>query len=306
MRSISEINKRIRSGDAVVLTDAEFIEKIGSGHELSLSDIDVVTVELHSPMSGTAAMFCVPVAGKGIFTRAKNIWLNGIPGFPGPAPNERLGEVDTLVFAGQAARDKQNAYNGAKLFFDIIKREEIHVECLSQERDTYRSTFTLDQIQFARMYVYNCFFDGLPVTDENRQPNPNRHFSTIGTGSKVLLNKALGIVIGCGSRSSSERPSLSMAADMFDMDPETMASSENASEPVIKNSLTVAVPVLDEGILKDLSAWLMGSNFERSQEGLSVPEIEMARYLKELIIKGNFLLTKSDEVEQSALERVHL
>ncbi|MCL5024044.1 MAG: hypothetical protein M1497_11900 [Nitrospirae bacterium] len=302
---ISEINKRIRSGDAIVLTDAEFTEKIGSGHELSLSDVDVVTVELHSPMSGTAAMLCVPVTGRGIFTRAKKIWLNGTPGFPGPAPNERLGEVDTLIFAGQAARDKQNGYNSAKLFFDMIKREEVQVECLSQEGDTYRNTFTLDQIPFARMYVYNCFFDGLPVTDENRQRIPNRHFNTISTGSKVLLNKALGIVIGYGSRSSPERPSLSMAADMFKMDPDAMVSSENASGPVIENSLTLAIPVLDEGVLKDLSAWLTGRNFGRSQKSLTVPEIEMARYLKELIIRGNFLLTKSDEVGPSAFERVN-
>lgn len=305
-KSISSINEKIGVGKAVVLTDIELKEIILGGREPGMADVDVVTISWHASMQGTAAMLCVPVAERGVFTRAKKIWLNGVPGLPGPAPNERLGVVDTLIFAGQSVSDKQNAYNGARLFFDLLNKKEIQVECLSEEGGNFKSTFTVDKLLFARMYVYNCFFNGLPKADAVGQYNPNRHFETIGPGSKVLLNKARGIVIGDGTRSSPERRSLSLAADMFDMDPDTMVSSENSSEPVIRNSIALPIPILNEGILMDLSAWLMERNLERSGDVLRVPETEMARFLKELIVRGDFLLTKSAEVEPSALELEHL
>ena len=293
-KSVSLINRKVKEGKAVVLSDREFVCEIRTGHQIGVSDIDVVTTAWNAVITGTAVMLCVPVAKRGVFTRARKIWLNGVPGFPGPAPNERLGIVDTLIFAEQSARNKQADYNGAMLFVDILRKEKVEVECLSEEGDTYRSAFTIDQLQFARMYIYNCFFDGLSASAEKITHNPCRHLTPIATGSKVLLNKAPGIVIGSGTRSAPERMALSLSAEMFEMDPDVMTGIGGGAEAVITNSIALAIPVLSEEGLKDLSSWLLAGKFAGQNEGLQSPENDMSQHLKELVIKGTFLLTGFD------------
>jgi uncharacterized protein (DUF39 family) len=291
-KTISFINKKIEDGKAVILTETEFLEEIRKGYRFKLSDVDVVTTAFHAETSGTAAMLVVPVAERGIFTRAKRIWLNGVLGFPGPAPNERLGLVDTLIFADRVADDERGNYSGAELIAGIVNREKIQVECLSVEGDTYESSFTLDQVEFARMYVYNSFINRFYA--ENQTSLKTSHLKTIRAGTKILLNRAKGIVIGCGTRSAPQCRSLSFAADMFEMAPECMRQSETDRGMSIINSVTLAIPVLTEDILNDFADCLMEGRhreFERSAFNL---EEALAEYLKRLIETGEFLLTSSD------------
>lgn len=290
-KSITYINEKIKDGTAVVLTDREFVQEIQEGVELNLSDIDVVTTAFCAETSGTAAMIGVPVAERGAFTRAKKLWLNGVLGYPGPAPNERLGLVEGLFFSTQISNNRKGKYSGAKLIRDVIRREEIQVECLSVEGDTYRTTFTLDQADFARMYVYNCFFRKL--CSKTRAPLRDSHLRTIKSGNRILLNKAEGIVIGCGTRSTEEKRSLSLAADMFGMDPGVINESGSDMGTVLLNSVGLAIPVLTEEILGDLKECLKKDNSPGFEDG-SNGERETAEYLKHLMEKGGVLLTSSD------------
>ena len=262
-KDIPEINARIMAGEAKVLTAAEF----GRG---SADDADVVTLAFQAPLSGSSAMLVVPVAGRGVFTRAAKIWLNGIQGFPGPAPNERLGLVDTLVFADHASK-ADPAYDGTRLLADLMERKDIAVECISVEGDRYQSEFTIDQVQFARMYVYNAF---LPVSSSYAP------LGTVRAGSRVLLNRAQGTVIGYGTRSTAERQSISLTAEMFDMDPSVLAGDDGG----LSNSVGMAVPVLDDTIRAGLIAW---SREHSCDDGV-------AEQLKGLIQSKDFLLTDSD------------
>ena len=262
-KHIPEINARIMAGEATVLTAAEL------GRETA-DHADVVTIAFQAPLSGSSAMLVVPVAGRGVFTRAAKIWLNGIQGFPGPAPNERLGLVDTLVFADHASR-ADPAYAGSRLLADIMERKDIAVECISVEGDRYESVFTIDQVQFARMYVYNAF---LPDSESSAP------FRTIRAGSRVLLNGAQGTVIGCGTRSTEERQSISLTAEMFDMDPVRLTGDDGG----LSNSVGMAIPVLDDTIRAGLMAW---SREQRCDD-------DVAEQLKELIQSKDFLLTDSD------------
>jgi uncharacterized protein (DUF39 family) len=293
-KSVSLINRKIGEGKAVVLSDLELVRKIRAGQHIGVSDIDVVTASWNAVIAGTAVMLCVPVAKRGIFTRARRIWLNDVPGFPGPAPNERLGLVDTLIFAGQLSRNKQTDYDGASLFVDILRKEKVEVECLSEEGDTYRNTFTIDQLQFARMYIYNCFLDRSPAGDGRTIGNTRRHLLPVAVGSKALINRAIGIVVGSGSQSTPERRALSLAADMFGMDPEVMIGAVDKAGKAITNSIALAIPVLSEEGLGDLALWLLADKFAGREEGLHSPENDMAQYLKELVAKGGFFLTDSD------------
>ncbi|MFH1933398.1 MAG: homocysteine biosynthesis protein [Pseudomonadota bacterium] len=290
-KSIANINEKIKHGTAVVLTDTEFMEKIQKGVELNLGDIDVITTAFYAETSGTAAMIGVPVAERGAFTRAKKLWLNGVLGYPGPAPNERLGLVEGLFFSSKMSNNRQGNYSGAHLIKDVIRREEIQVACLSVEGDTYRTTFTLDQADFARMYVYNCFFRKL--CSGSKASSRDSHLKTIRAGSKILLNKSPGIVIGCGTRSTPEDRALSLAADMFGMDPGDIKELETETGTTITNSVALAIPVLTEEILKDLADCLVTER-QQEYEANRHQENGMAEYLKQIIKKGDFLLSSSD------------
>jgi len=290
-KTVSIINGKIREGKAVVLSDREFLHEIRSGQPIRVSEFDVVTTAWNAAIVGTAVMFCVPVTKRGVFTRAKSIWLNGVPGFPGPAPNERLGVVDTLVFAEQISRSKQTIYDGARLFVDILQKEKVNVEVLSEEGDIYRSTFTLDQLQFARMYSYNCFLGDVPAVAAQADLPPS---PAIATGSTVLLNRAAGIVIGSGTQSGPGRDALSLSAELFGMDPELMTAADGNGGLVITNSIALAIPILDETDLKKLALWLSLKVPAAAGPGSQDHTGDMSRYLKELVIRGSFMLTDSD------------
>jgi uncharacterized protein (DUF39 family) len=274
-KDIALINARIEAGQAKVVTAAEL------GRTTS-QDVDVVTLAYQTPISGSSAMLVVPVAERGVFTRAERIWLNGIQGFPGPAPNERLGLVDTLVFADQKSKDPEASFSGSDLLLELIEKKKIEVECLSVEGDTYQSEFTIEQVQFARMYVYDS---PLPTSGSEA------FFGTIRAGSRVLLNKAQGTVIGCGTRSSPERPSLSLTAEMFDMD-----SALLGGNGILCNSVALAVPVLDQAMLTSLFGWWrrQSSAGRGAGVGAKSAQIELAEHLTELIVAKEFLLTDSD------------
>jgi len=291
-KSIDSINLRIKKGNAVVLTEMELMEEIRCGYRVEVRDIDAITIGCYADMSGTAAMISVPVTGRGVFTRADKIWLNGVRGYPGPAPNERLGLVESLVFASEQADNERSFYNGAMLYRDLLKRKEIHAECLSLEGNTYETTFSLDEIEFARMYVYNFFFERLWPKDEVSL-NMN-HLKTIRGGSKILVNKAIGVVVGCGTRSTPGNRALSIAADMFGMDADDMKEFETDTRLNTLNSIALAIPVTSEEVIKDISDCLVYESEQKCEGIMNLSENSMADYLAQLIKKGEFLFVSSD------------
>ena len=97
IRTIEDINKKIENGNATVLTAEEISNLVRDGETPKAEDVDVVTTGTCGIMSGTVAVLHVPVADPGAFKKAKSISLNGVPGFPGPCPNEWLGSVDLVI-----------------------------------------------------------------------------------------------------------------------------------------------------------------------------------------------------------------
>ena len=137
IRSIEEINQKIKRGDATVLTAEEVSLLVREGNTPKAEDVDVVTTGTCGIMSGTAAILHVPVADPGAFKKAKNILLNGVPGFPGPCPNEWLGSVDMIIY-GTAHSIYDDRYGGGFLFKDIVGGNEIEVEVESTEGEIFK------------------------------------------------------------------------------------------------------------------------------------------------------------------------
>ena len=123
---------------------------VKDGEKPRAEDIDVVTTGTCGIMSGTAAIFHLPVSEPGTFKKAKNILLNGIPGFAGPCPNEWLGSVDLMMYGtSQSIYDPQ--YGGGFLFEDLIKGKEIEIEVEDLEGNIIKSTAILDDFGTAQM-----------------------------------------------------------------------------------------------------------------------------------------------------------
>ena len=123
-RSIDDIKQKIQQGEATILTAEEVSNLVREGKEPKAEDIDVITTGTCGVMSGTAAIFHVKAGDPGSFKKAKKVLLNGVPGFPGPCPNEWLGSVDLIAY-GTAHSVYDENYGGGFLFNDIVCGKEI-------------------------------------------------------------------------------------------------------------------------------------------------------------------------------------
>lgn len=288
-RSISEINERLKKGDAVVLTAKEFKDEVRKGTKFKLGDVDVVTTATRAVTSATSAMLLVPVSKPGIFTRARMLWLNGVPGYPGPAPNERLDCRDTLVHGTAASKYDPHNYGGGHLFRDMIEGKEIYVECESIDGRYFESHFKLEQLEFARMYNfrsarqrYACFSNlkNLPsYIDSPRSIFNHRSMTVSGwmtahgsgelnpvhndpllrairVGTKILVNKAPGIVVGCGTRSEPGHIALAITADMFGMDAEFMGGFRTSGWLEQTIGIAIPIPILDQEAIDTIAGAL--------------------------------------------------
>jgi putative methanogenesis marker 16 metalloprotein len=277
MKTIDEINSRIREGTAVVLTADELKVRVRAGETVTPEEVDVVTTGTFGVMSGTMAVLSFSVAKPGTFRKAERVLLNGVPAYPGPCPNERNGIVDLVVY-GTAHRDHR--YGGGHLFREIVEGRSIAVEVLAGEQ-TLETTITLDQMGLARIVATRMAFKNYHAMI-NRSPDPvqtifsvtglagactevsvsgcgeinplendpERRF--IGTGTRVLLNGGTGYVIGEGTRSSQEKPNLSVYGNMKGMDPLMMGGFITSAGPECLTSLAVPIPVLDQAALDQL------------------------------------------------------
>jgi putative methanogenesis marker 16 metalloprotein len=69
-------------------------------------------------------------------------------------------------------------------------------------------------------------------------------------GTKILMNGAVGFVIGEGTRSSAEKPNLMGIADMHEMLPEYLGGFRTSAGPEIWTSWAVPIPIVNEHVLE--------------------------------------------------------
>lgn len=277
-RTIAEINERLRRGEAVVLTALELKEEVRRGRRVGVEDVDVVTTGSRGPMSGTAAAFSFPVAGRRETRGATRVWMNGVPAFPDGAPGEGEDAIDVVVYGTAPSRQEPRRYGGGHLFRDVLEGRPIHVEILAEGSRPIRRVVTVDDFNFARLYnVRNTFrnymafanFKGnapLETIFGFRSMGPETGVTVVGSGemnplqndpelrvirvgSRVLVNGAPGIVVGAGTRSSPARPNLSLVADMFEMDPAYMGGFITDGGVEVITAIAVPIPILDETTL---------------------------------------------------------
>ncbi len=291
-RTIAEINHKITTGDVVVCTASEFCDMVRADEDVR--DVDVITSGTKGIMSGTYATLSFQATEPNAFETADAAWLNGVPAFVGPCPNERLGWLDLMVF-GTAVSKNDQKYGGGHLFKDIAKRKSIEFEVITSSEQRLEGNISLDEMQFATLSAtrnvfknYNAFvnpnegcvssifsvscLEG-PFKEASfcgcGEINPvekDPDFETIGIGTKALFNGAVGYITGVGTRSSMQRPNLSGYAKLNGMDPRYMGGFNTSAGPDVICSWAVPIPITNERVL---------ANVKRTDDDIPLPIVDV-------------------------------
>ena len=279
-RTIGQINEKIENGEANIYTAEEFKKLIKNDDTPSYDDVDVVTCGTCGVMSGTAAILNFIISEPGEFIRANEVYLNGVPAYAGPCPNEWLGSVDVILH-GTAHSIHDENYGGGFLLKDLLEGKSIDVRVESAEGKTIENTITIDditrgQIIGARMAFKNytaftnpnkdsvkSIFAATPLEgncsgltfsgcgDLNPLQNDIPH-NVIMEGCKVLINGAQGYILGDGTRSSPEKPNLMLSADLCKMDPYYLGGFKTGQGGEIYDTVAIPIPVLNKEIYQNL------------------------------------------------------
>lgn len=131
-KSVEEINDKIRSGNAVVLTS----EQVSAmSREMSHSEIarkvDVVTTATFSPMCSSGAFINFGHPDPPI--RMEKITLNNVPAYGGVAA------VDSYIGATETAMPQDN-YGGAHVIEDLIAGKDVLLHATGKGTDCYPRT----------------------------------------------------------------------------------------------------------------------------------------------------------------------
>ena len=133
IKTIAEINERIKKGRAVVLNAEEMTEAVRRmGPEKAAREVDVVTTGTFSPMCSSGLLFNIgqPEPPK---IRTTRVWMNDVPAYAG------LAAVDAYLGATELPEDDpqnkvypgQFKYGGAHVIEDLVAGRSVHLRATS-------------------------------------------------------------------------------------------------------------------------------------------------------------------------------
>ena len=146
-----EINARIASGEAVVMTAEEFSAVAADeGISKAAKRVDVVTTGTFGPMCSSGVMLNFGHSDPPI--RMGEITLNDVEAYGG------LAAVDTYLGVTQPSRTKGIEYGGAHVIEDLLRGTSVRLRAVSAGTDCYPRTeidtwITLDDLNQA--YLFN-------------------------------------------------------------------------------------------------------------------------------------------------------
>jgi len=227
IRTVEEINDKIKCGDAVVVTAEEMIKLAEtSGIEVAAKEVDVVT-------SGTFGAMC----SSGVFLnfghadppiKMTKCWLNDVPVYKGMAA------VDGYLGATALSETMGFDYGGGHVIEDLVSGKEVELRAESYGTDCYprrhvETTITIEDLnQAVLLNPRNCYqaYDAATNSTDRvlytymgtllpnygnvtfsgaGQLNPlckDKNYETIGIGTRIFLGGGIGYIIGEGTQHS--------------------------------------------------------------------------------------------------------
>lgn len=233
MKTYEQINKRIESGKAVVLTAEEIIDYVDkNGVEASAKEVDIVTTATFGPMCSSGCFLNFGHSKPKI--RMSEAWVEDVLVYTGIAAVDvylgatqiRYGDPANMYHPGEFL------YGGGHVIENLIAGKTLQLFALSYGTDEYplreiRTYFTIDDLNQAIMVnPRNCYQNyNVAINDSDKMIytymgclEPNRknvcyssagqlspllndpYYDTIGVGTRVWLAGAHGHVYAEGTQ----------------------------------------------------------------------------------------------------------
>ncbi|HAP93153.1 MAG TPA: hypothetical protein DCM26_00830 [Desulfotomaculum sp.] len=232
-KTYAEINERIKTGKAVVLTVEELIVLVEQkGLTQAAREVDVVTTGTFSPMCSSGVFLSFGHSAPRI--KMHRVWLNNIPAYTG------IAAVDAYLGATEVPEDDplnsnypgEFRYGGGHVIQELAGRKPIRLKATAYGTDCYprreiETMITLDDINEATLFNprnayqnYNCavnlssrtIYTYMGVLKPNLanahycsagQLSPllkDPYFNTIGVGTRIFLGGGIGYVAWHGTQ----------------------------------------------------------------------------------------------------------
>lgn len=208
-RTYEEINARIRTGEAVVVTAEEIIDIVREkGIKKATEEVDVVTTATFGPMCSSGAFLNFGHSEPAM--RMEQIKLNNVEAYGG------LAAVDTYIGATAESDDRGWEYGGAHVICDLIDGKDIRLKATAKGTDCYPRKEIDTAINLAEMneaYLYNprnCYQNYAAAVNTSSKRlftymgilAPNSGVVTYSTSGQLspLLNDPMYRTIGLGTR----------------------------------------------------------------------------------------------------------
>jgi len=233
VKTIAQINARIREGKAVVVTAEEIIDIVETeGVKKAAETVDVVTTGTFSPMCSSGAFINFGHAKPRL--RATKVWLNDVPCYTGIAAVDLYlgatelveGDPENKVFPGEFN------YGGAHVIQELLAGKRVILRAKSYGTDCYPAKelvkeITLNELPQAWLYnprnAYQNYVCAVNLSDKTiytymgmlkpRMSNAtfatsgclspllnDPLFRTIGLGTRIFLGGGIGYVTGAGTQ----------------------------------------------------------------------------------------------------------
>ena len=290
-RTYKEINTKIRSGKAVIVTAEEIIPIVEEkGIKKATEEIDVVTTGTFGPMCSSGVILNFGHSDPPI--RMQKVWLNDVEAYAG------LAAVDVYLGATQLSERQGMEYGGAHVIEDLISGKKIKLKAISRGTDCYprreiESYITKKSINQAILFNprngyqnYNVAVNtserkiytymGILLPDlENAsystsgQLSPllnDPEFRTIGIGTRIFLGGAQGYIVWEGTqfypqvikdesgKSIHKGGTLAVIGDLKEMSTDYIrAATFKGYGVTLVVGIGIPIPILNSEIMKNVA-----------------------------------------------------
>ncbi len=278
IRTIEEINEKIKKGDVNVVTAEEMVELVReNGSAIAARDVDVVTTGTFGAMCSSGAFLNFGHSDPPI--KMENLTLNGVNTYHGNAA------VDCYLGVTKMHPEKPFEYGGGHVLEDLVSGKEVDLEAMGYGTDCYprkylKTIITLQDLNQAILcnprnayqryatatngrdeiiYTYmgkllpnfgNATFSGSgSLSPLSKDPN----YETIGIGTRIFLGGGMGYVIGEGTQHSptNQFGTIMVNGDLKKMKPEFLKGAAFTRYGTsLYVGLGIPIPILNEGLAK--------------------------------------------------------
>lgn len=289
-RSYEEINSKIRSGDAVVMTAEEVIGVVESqGLAKATKEVDVVTTGTFGAMCSSGAFLNFGHAEPPI--KMQRVWLDDVPAYTG------LAAVDAYIGATEVRENGRIDYGGAQVIEELVSGAPIKLRATAYGTDCYprkeiETYISLKSVNQAYLFNPRNMYQNYAVATNSSEEllytymgkllprngnatycsagqlspllnDPTLH--TIGLGTRIFLGGGIGYVSWEGTQYKTNVPykngvptaaarALAVIGDLKQMSPEYLRGLYFTNYGVsLGVGIGVPIPILDEEVMKGVS-----------------------------------------------------